>query len=839
MAENSYAQLIDDFDKGINVLKGETLTEYIKRMGGVDYESKADGGAIGIEVLFGPKRKDFASGGWHPGAGRDKKGYQTTSPHYSGGGDGPPSITNPYVPPVVKKTPVPTSDNDKFEQNLVTGKWMTNADLATKQKFLNYLNKNKSFNLGQDVDADTLYANYLEATGLDKHNKNVLVDSETINQRKEVDGNTIFDTWTTDNTFKDLDKDWTTRSTTVEDTAGNTTTNRLTPTGMWENDVYLGNRAPQSMAIDPPKSFDLPDNTLFAEVTDKQKDIIGKDINKLNQGLIDTKTAYDNAKMFDNKGSTGFWGMGAEDPNPMTPQEFNQELIDQGYKGKEFISEETMTGKDGGRVGLENGGTSNWWDGLEGEAKGIYDSMTAYGASDAEIQAKLQAQNLWSPDGTPDSGNTGQVTGIINQNIGDDRPYAGQVVDQTDYSFNKKNYGPGKKLEVNPEAIGMSFYDSEPGSGKQTLAASKGINMNAFNQGDFNQKKEMVEKAGLDFNTSTLEKLNQPVEAGFMESFMSAAVPSKQFSQFTSPGTGGVLTGPAEEGFMSQEIEGLPGLTREDLRSQYDNYSNFWGRPSNYLNARVKGTAGNLLGMAVSGMSGIPFVGTGITKLGDFFGPQGDKSLQSKYTVDNAGYGNTGARDEFGVATFDAKDGFLGLKGNTTRDYVDRMSDQMDKNIDFFGGKRTGLTGKTLDKTGSSVENFSERWSNFDDLDAAAQQALINEMKAINGFKTKQMLAYKNRLATEKINSDFAKKQAEIEAAKKAAESRAESARQYDPNVHGPTNYGLGSDGQQSYDTRLGFGSNATTGGPVSNKTGRGRTDYSKGGLASMFTRRR
>ena len=69
----------------------------------------------------------------------------------------------------------------------------------------------------------------------------------------------------------------------------------------------------------------------------------------------------------------------------------------------------------------------------------------------------------------------------------------------------------------------------------------------------------------------------------------------------------------------------------------------------------------------------------------------------------------------------------------------------------------------------------------------------------------------------------------------KAAASRAESARQYDSNVHGPTNYGLGSDGQQSYDSGQGFGTNATTGGPVSNKTGRGRTDYMDGGLADML----
>ena len=39
---------------------------------------------------------------------------------------------------------------------------------------------------------------------------------------------------------------------------------------------------------------------------------------------------------------------------------------------------------------------------------------------------------------------------------------------------------------------------------------------------------------------------------------------------------------------------------------------------------------------------------------------------------------------------------------------------------------------------------------------------------------------------------------------------------------------------RQSYDTGLGFGANATTGGPVSNRTGRGRTDYSQGGLVTL-----
>ena len=40
-------------------------------------------------------------------------------------------------------------------------------------------------------------------------------------------------------------------------------------------------------------------------------------------------------------------------------------------------------------------------------------------------------------------------------------------------------------------------------------------------------------------------------------------------------------------------------------------------------------------------------------------------------------------------------------------------------------------------------------------------------------------------------------------------------------------------------DKDLGFGIGATTGGPVSNRTGRGRTGYSEGGLASMFVEKR
>jgi len=67
MTSEEYGQYIDDFELGADVMPGESLTEYIERRRR-EFESKADGGMIGIEVLFGPKRDDFRVGG---AAGRE------------------------------------------------------------------------------------------------------------------------------------------------------------------------------------------------------------------------------------------------------------------------------------------------------------------------------------------------------------------------------------------------------------------------------------------------------------------------------------------------------------------------------------------------------------------------------------------------------------------------------------------------------------------------------------------------------------------------------------------------------------------------------------------------
>ena len=49
----------------------------------------------------------------------------------------------------------------------------------------------------------------------------------------------------------------------------------------------------------------------------------------------------------------------------------------------------------------------------------------------------------------------------------------------------------------------------------------------------------------------------------------------------------------------------------------------------------------------------------------------------------------------------------------------------------------------------------------------------------------------------------------------------------------GDGRYGRGSGGQKSHDFGTGFGTHATSGGPVSNRTGRGRTDYDDGGMVN------
>jgi hypothetical protein len=159
--------------------------------------------------------------------------------------------------------------------------------------------------------------------------------------------------------------------------------------------------------------------------------------------------------------------------------------------------------------------------------------------------------------------------------------------------------------------------------------------------------------------------------------------------------------------------------------------------------------------------------------------------------------------------------------------------------FDGPGGVKT-LTGKNFAGKGY-LEGQIElaKGFGFDTMTDEEIAAEIAKTKANprKQFKYKQMLESSQMYKTNKAQEKNQERMANLA----AAESRRESARQYNPAVHGSNNYGLGGDGQQSYSgdavgaSGLGFGVSATSGGPVSNKTGRGRTDYFYGGLASIL----
>ena len=361
---------------------------------------------------------------------------------------------------------------------------------------------------------------------------------------------------------------------------------------------------------------------------------------------------------------------------------------------------------------------------------------------------------------------TPPVQNIIGQNLRED-PANRNLVDTTDYTtFDKRNYGPGGKLEINPGALQIGF--NADGTAKGIASFPQTAEQQAF-------------QARLDAGGPFLGPTQQlAIQAGTVPTQM-GAMDKGYFTgqkEYKTPRTIGeqVYASQLSQGdtsklrdFMEANIEGLPGdLTRQELVDMYNNYGEFFGRRSNYAAARVPGQVSGFL-------NAIPYVGPLKRGIEKFIGPRGDKSMQSKYTVDGAGFGNTGMRDEFGVFTGQRNDGFLGIFGDPTgKDYLDRMNEKVDDLTDFFSGERKTFGGKKKEGNFRSVENFKERIANFDDMDSADQQALINEMKAINGFYTKQFFAYKkNRIPIETRNKEFTEKVRQKELQKKIEEEAA------------------------------------------------------------------
>mgnify|MGYP003148280694 CR=1 FL=1 len=311
-----------------------------------------------------------------------------------------------------------------------------------------------------------------------------------------------------------------------------------------------------------------------------------------------------------------------------------------------------------------------------------------------------------------------------------------------------------------------------------------------------------------------------------------------------TPGQGG---GQGGGGGGDSFIGGAPSSLVSDFKTQTQNRQNRLTNPNkvqSFVNKFTGGGQADIGEMIRTGQvdtrktSGLPFgIGAAIgTVLPDKYY---DMSLGDQvFTQSQMGY--TGPT-VFGENTSGLNKDPFGLN---TRSAFGNYAEAVGEN---FNSLRESLTGRLAEKYG--VE-FDEETGMFVGANADLANKMTNMMRTKFNFR-KDQLGAKNRLdsqikAAQKQRQEAQRIQDELAAAAAAKNKAAALAAikkqgqaDYNPNIHGPNNYGLGSDGKQSYDSRQGFGINSTTGGPVSNKTGRGRTDYSKGGLASMFTRRR
>ena len=192
-----------------------------------------------------------------------------------------------------------------------------------------------------------------------------------------------------------------------------------------EEDVMLG---PTSEAL-----TNLPDNTLFTEVTDI-------DLKRAKEPMTKMMD-YDTYKSI-NPGSK------------ISPYEFDE------LKKGNITETGTFTAADGGRVGMFMGG-----DPLTGQALSIYESMNSYGFSDAEIASALQQQGLYTPPGsgtpTPDPDPTpGQGEGQGGGSDGDPR---------------RQGTIPGLGFEGTPTRVNPKYYYEKPSTVPQQSRIDAGI----------------------------------------------------------------------------------------------------------------------------------------------------------------------------------------------------------------------------------------------------------------------------------------------------------------------------------------------------------------------------
>jgi hypothetical protein len=413
---------------------------------------KADGGSIGIEVFFGPKRGEYQTGGQAYDPRASIQDYAEAVAKVSGGTTaqklqdigryttGKLGLTQKHFDTIaaMKSDPQKFGINKQIDYAKLSGKDLVKGANPALQPFVA---------LGQGL-ASPIYDYYqalqkysdkgyqgdfeLSKKGIVDFGKNLLRVGEEFAAQKPIQmaaGRTlggleaIQEGLSQFGTAAAADPSVLTRSQTSGGNLIRGFTSKQRSDGKFE---YTG---PDGQVYGPDTYADIAAGK-YPKIYNPDKEKFRLGIYAANQ--VDPKTnLYDIDKMYDN---------------------YTKNFAASGGKG--YFSSPDMLSRfkqfyaDGGRVGLFMGGPP-----LEGTALSIYNSMSAYGFSDQEIADALAERGLYTPGGTTEETEIiASAPNIINQQTGGDGPPNDPPKDPYGgLGYSSANFGLGKG--INKDAV--------------------------------------------------------------------------------------------------------------------------------------------------------------------------------------------------------------------------------------------------------------------------------------------------------------------------------------------------------------------------------------------------
>ena len=413
MTSEEYGQYIDDFELNVDVMPGESLTEYIERRRR-EFESKADGGSIGIEVLFTekkPRKKFFMGGPALEGEALDiytsmnKYGFSDQEIADALAARGLRGTTQPEQVTGIINQQVPTSSG-RDDNKTGFGKF-GNLDPTTEKTFIKdvyTIDKN-----AKPGDPMTGSFKPTEVTGY----LNTITGNYQTFDGKNINHAGINAKPLIAMAFEAMGFGEPKNLTGLPYREG-----QIAGTFTGKNPFGLFKKQQEAIGIQ---------NAAAAEAI-RRAEAEAEAARKRKIATTPGRTTGGGGREV----STGAGAVAGARQDISNYQSFGEVPL-----------------ADGGRVGLFMGG-----DPLTGQALQIYNSMNAYGFSDQEIAATLAERGLYKPGGTTTPTTTTPVinkkTNIINEGGGDGPPPPGPKT--FDKGFSSLNFGLGRDL-VNKDAV--------------------------------------------------------------------------------------------------------------------------------------------------------------------------------------------------------------------------------------------------------------------------------------------------------------------------------------------------------------------------------------------------